>query len=78
MGSTPTRPTLNKFMTTSNKSSKKIKEEYVSSRQWAEECLETIKKMQDEYLDRYYNDKKDSANMLKLLNKLVTQLEKKL
>jgi len=56
----------------------KQKEEYVSSRAWAEECLTIIKKMQDEYLDRYYDDKKDTCNMLKILNKLVEQLEKRL
>ena len=54
------------------------KEEYVSSRAWAEECLQTVKKMQDEYLDRYYDDKKGACNMLSLLQKLVEQLEKRL
>lgn len=73
---------LNNNMTSSkqskDKNNNKLQEPYVSSRQWAEDCLATIKKMQDEFLDRYYTDKKDSVAILKLLTKLVEKLEKKL
>lgn len=63
-------------MTASKKT--KHKEHFVSSREWSGDCLERIKKMQDEFLDRYYSEKKDSTLMLKILNDLVAQLEKKL
>lgn len=61
--------------------SKKIKvqsSEFVSSRQWSENCLVKIKQMQDEYLDRYFEDKKGNNSILSLLQKLVELLEKKL
>jgi hypothetical protein len=63
-------------MTASKKT--KHQEKFVSSREWAGDCLETIKKMQDEFLDRYHSEKKDSTLMLKILNELVAQLEKRL
>lgn len=60
--------------------SKKPKQpsKYVSSREWSEDCLVRIRQIQDEYLDRYYEDKEGNNNMLSLLQKLVEQLEKKL
>jgi hypothetical protein len=51
---------------------------FVSSRAWAEERLSTIKLLQDEYLDQYVSDKKESTEMLKLLSKIQFILEKKL
>jgi hypothetical protein len=51
---------------------------FVSSRAWAEERLKTIKLLQDEYLDQYVSNKKESVEMLKLLSKIQNLLEKKL
>ncbi len=51
---------------------------FVSSRAWAEERLETIKLLQDEYLDQYVESKAESTEMLKLLTKIQYILEKKL
>lgn len=51
---------------------------FISSRAWAEERLKTIKDLQDEYLDTYVTDKKESTEMLKLLSKIQNILEKKL
>ena len=65
-------------MTASKKPNNKTTEAFMSSRQWAEDCLVTIKKMQDEYLDRYHTDVEGNSNMLKLLNQLVEQLERRL
>jgi hypothetical protein len=56
----------------------KQQESFISSRAWASDCLETVKKMQDEFLDRYHSEKEDSILMLKILNELVAQLEKRL
>ena len=63
---------------TASKKPNKTTETFMSSRQWAEDCLTTIKKMQDEYLDRYHTDVKSNSNMLKLLSQLVEQLERRL
>jgi hypothetical protein len=63
-------------MTAPSKPSKKSKE-YVSSREWSSECITNIKKMQDEFLDHYYNDKKENTAILKLLQQLAEKLEKK-
>jgi hypothetical protein len=54
------------------------KEAYISSRAWAEECINTVKRMQDDFLDRYKDDKEGSTAILKLLTQLVAQLEKRL
>jgi hypothetical protein len=51
---------------------------FVSSRSWAEDRIKTIKLLQDEYLDQYVTDKKESTEMLKLLSQIQTLLEKKL
>ena len=51
---------------------------FISSRAWAEERLTTIKTLQDEYLDQYATNKKEATEMLKLLTKIQTILEKKL
>ncbi len=64
-------------MTASKKPKEKVKE-FISSRQWAEDCLVAIKQMQDDFLDRYHDDKPFNKEMLTLLNKLVGQLEKRL
>jgi hypothetical protein len=62
-------------MTASAEPNKKSKE-YVSSREWSSECITNIKKIQDEFLDHYYNDKKENTAILKLLQQLVERLEK--
>jgi len=51
---------------------------FVSSRAWAEERLELIKLLQDEYLDQYVDDQKESVQMLKLLSQIQIMLERKL
>jgi hypothetical protein len=51
---------------------------FVSSRSWAEDRIKTIKLLQDEYLDQYVTDKKESTEMLKLLSQIQILLEKKL
>ena len=64
-------------MTTANKNESKLKP-FVSSRAWAQERLELIKLLQDEYLDQYAEDKKESTQMLKLLSQVQQLLEKRL
>jgi hypothetical protein len=64
-------------MTAVNKKELKPKP-WVSSRAWAKERLETIKLLQDEYLDQYAESKAESTEMLKLLTKIQVILEKKL
>lgn len=64
-------------MTAANKKESKPKP-FISSRAWAEERLETIKLLQDEYLDQYVESKTESIEMLKLLTKIQSLLEKKL
>lgn len=64
-------------MTAANKQETKPKP-FVSSRAWAEERLELIKLLQDEYLDQYAEDKKESVQMLKLLSQVQQMLEKRL
>ena len=64
-------------MTAANKKESKPKP-FVSSRAWAEERLEIIKLLQDEYLDQYVTDQKESTQMLKLLSQIQIMLERKL
>jgi hypothetical protein len=64
-------------MTAANKQESKPKP-FVSSRAWAEERLESIKLLQDEYLDQYVESKAESTEMLKLLSRIQTILEKRL
>jgi hypothetical protein len=51
---------------------------YVSSRAWAEKRIKTIKELQDEYLDMYVENKKESVEMLKVLTKIQFLLERRL
>jgi hypothetical protein len=60
------------------KNDQPVKKPFVSSRAWAEERLKTIKLLQDEYLDQYVTDQKESVKMLKLLSKIQILLERKL
>jgi hypothetical protein len=64
------------FMTVEKKD--KSKKAFKSSREWAEGCLNTIKKIQDEFLDNFYDGKIENEKILTLLNKLVTLIEKKM
>jgi hypothetical protein len=64
-------------MTTANKKESKPKP-FVSSRAWAEERIKSIKLLQDEYLDQYAEDKKESVTMLRLLCQIQSLLEKRL
>lgn len=66
-------------MTASPKSKKpESSKTFISSRAWAEDKLKTIKQLQDEYLDMYVVNKKESVEMLKLLAQIQFLLEKKL
>ena len=66
-------------MTASPKSKKPtVKKPFVSSRSWAEDRIKTIKALQDEYLDQYVTDRKESVEMLRLLSQIQILLEKKL
>lgn len=65
-------------MTIASKSKKQESKPYISSRAWAEEKIKTIKNLQDEYLDKYVENKLESIEMLKLLLKVQFLLEKKL
>ena len=65
-------------MTASAKPKKEVTKPFVSSRAWAEERLKSIKQLQDEYLDQYVEDKKESVSMLKLLCQIQALLEKRL
>lgn len=64
-------------MTATNKD-KSVSKPFVSSRAWAEERIQDIKKLQDEYLDLYVENKSESIEMLSLLCKIQKLLEKKL
>lgn len=55
----------------------KPKQPLKSSREWAESCLENIKKLQDEFLDNFYDGKVENVKILTLLNKLTALIEKK-
>lgn len=44
--------------------------------QWLIGAKERVKKIQDEYLDNYPKDKEGSTNMLKILEALMSNLEK--
>lgn len=61
-----------------NKNKSNSKNNFLSSRAWAEDRLKIIKQLQDEYLDTYSYDKKESVQMLKLLNQIQKMLEKRL
>jgi hypothetical protein len=60
------------------KDNQSVKKPFVSSRAWAEERIKVIKNLQDEYLDQYVSDQKESTEMLKLLCKIQQILERKL
>lgn len=64
-------------MTAANKKESNPKP-FVSSRAWAEERIQAIKLLQDEYLDQYVSDRKEATTMLRLLTKIQLMLEKKL
>jgi|LakMenEpi03Aug12_release.lakeMendotaPanAssembly.Ray.scaffolds.fasta_scaffold3360927_1 hypothetical protein len=63
---------------TAHSNKKQFPETYSSSRDWAESVISRIKQIQDEYLDYYSSNKKEATEMLKLLNKLTSIVEKKL
>lgn len=65
-------------MTAAAKPKKEQSKPFVSSRAWAEERIKSIKLLQDEYLDQYVQDQKESVTMLKLLCQIQTLLEKRL
>lgn len=52
---------------TASKKPKQKPSEYVSSREWSKDCLVRVRQIQDEYLDRYHDDKEGNNNMLSLL-----------
>lgn len=44
--------------------------------QWLIGATKRVKEIQDEYLDNYHKDKEGSTNMLKILEALMSNLEK--
>jgi hypothetical protein len=62
-------------MTEINKSKKE--KPYVPFSTWASDVVSTVQLLQDEVLDRYYEDKKFANEVLKLLNKIRNYVDKK-
>ena len=57
--------------------SKKKPEEYVPYSDWSQKIIENIKSLVDECLDRYREDKETNNEILSMLSKLQTLVEKK-
>lgn len=56
---------------------KKSKEEFVPFSVWAEDIIERVRLLQNEALDRYFEDKKFNSEILKLLNKIEDYVNRK-
>jgi hypothetical protein len=63
-------------MTTSKKP-KKHNKEYIAYSDWSKNAIESIDKLTDECLDRFYEDRKLNEELLKMLAKLKTLVEDK-
>ena len=64
-------------MTLSAKPSKDQQKEFVPYSTWSENILKNIKQLMDECLDRFKEDRKLNAELLKMLSKLQQTVEKK-
>ena len=64
-------------MTAASKPQKKAAGGYVPYSEWSSDVITRIKSLSDECLDRFKDDKKINIEMLKVLSKLQTLVEKK-
>jgi 3-methyladenine DNA glycosylase AlkC len=64
-------------MTAAPKPQKKAAGGYVPYSEWSSDVITRIKSLSDECLDRFKDDKKVNSEMLKVLSKLQTLVEKK-
>jgi len=64
-------------MTAASKPQKKAAGGYVPYSEWSSDVITRIKSLSDECLDRFKDDKKVNIEMLKVLSKLQTLVEKK-
>lgn len=65
-------------MATKAKSSKKpVVTSFVPYSEWSSEVIKKIKSLTDECLDRFSDDKATNIEILKMLSKLQTLIEKK-
>jgi len=60
---------------TAAKKSKKQNEEYIPYSDWSRNAIESIDKLTDECLDRFYEDRKVNEELLKMLSKLKQLVE---
>ena len=61
-------------MTTAKKP-KKQNQEYITYSDWSKNAIESINKLTDECLDRFYEDRKLNEELLKMLSKLKQLVE---
>jgi hypothetical protein len=62
---------------TTQKKPKKQNKEYIPYSDWSKNAIESIDKLTDECLDRFYEDRKLNEELLKMLAKLKTLVEDK-
>jgi len=62
---------------TTQKKPKKQNKEYIPYSDWSKNAIESIDKLTDECLDRFYEDRKLNEELLKILAKLKTLVEDK-
>jgi hypothetical protein len=60
---------------TTAKSKKNNKKEYIPYSDWSKNAIESIDKLTDECLDRFYEDRKLNEELLKMLSKLKQLVE---
>lgn len=60
---------------TAEKKPKKQNKEYVPYSDWSKNTIESINKLTDECLDRFYEDRKLNEELLKMLSKLKQLVE---
>jgi hypothetical protein len=61
-------------MTAEKQKNKKVKE-YIPYSDWSKNAIESIDKLTDECLDRFYEDRKLNEELLKMLSKLKQLVE---
>jgi len=60
---------------TAAKKPKKQSEQYIPYSDWSRNAIESIDKLTDECLDRFYEDRKLNEGLLKMLSKLKQLVE---
>lgn len=60
---------------TAAKKPKKQNKEYIPYSDWSKNAIESIDKLTDECLDRFYEDRKLNEELLKMLSKLKQLVE---